>query len=381
MGAESNGSKEKVGQAIQALEYEMPLSNKTRHFIADTLKQFEEEITRLSTWIKSAESLSEIGVWEIDHQQDEIFWSDQIYRILGHETEDLEPSYKAFLSQMSPKEQERVHFKFIESLYNRTSFEATYRIQLPNGQIKYIEAHATHFYNDAGEPDSTIGTSQDVTNRILDKQRLEKSLEENQTLLGEIHHRVKNNLAVVAGLLQLQWLKEDDTDLINKLKEGANRMKAVAGIHQQLYESGDYSDVAVGENITRLATDIISTMESEKEINLVSNCDTMHLNVKQTMPCTLIANEVVTNSLKHAFEGIEEGTITINLITSNNLVNLTISDDGVGLPDNFDSREESLGMNLIQTLSNQLDADYNFSSSEKGTTFSMEFLKDKGDRN
>lgn len=371
------GIKEKIGQAIQTLESGAPLSDEDRCFVANTLKQSGQEITKVSRWIQSAESLSDIGIWEIDHQQDDIYWSDQLYWMLGHNPDDIEPSYKAYLSRMSPKEQERVHFKFVESLYNRTSFEVTYCIQLPNGQTKYIEANATHFYNDSGEPTLTIGTSQDVTDRIRIKQRLEKSLEENQTLLGEIHHRVKNNLAVVAGLLQLQWLKEDDPTLINTLKEGANRMRAVAGIHKQLYESGDYSSVALGKNITNLAADILSTMVSEKEINLKSNCETVYLNIKQTMPCTLIANELVTNSIKHGFKGRREGIITINLTTSGDVIRLEISDNGVGLPDDFNSKKKSLGMNLIRTLTNQLDAENNFSSSGKGTTFAMQFTKEE----
>jgi two-component sensor histidine kinase len=186
---------------------------------------------------------------------------------------------------------------------------------------------------------------------------------------------VKNNLAVVAGLLQLQWLQEDDPDIISKLKEGANRIEAISGIHEQLYESDNFTNLALGENITRLASKVISTMESEQEIDLASNCDRVHLKMKQTMPCSLIANEVVTNSIKHAFDGKEKGTITIDLTTSGDLVRLEISDDGVGLPDDFNSRKGSLGMNLIDTLSDQLEADHNFSSSGNGTTFSMEFRK------
>ncbi len=325
--------------------------------------------------MSSAESLADIGTWIVDHQDDKLFWSDQTYRILGYNLEEDDPSLEACFNRIHPEDQPRVRQEFNKSLENKHSLEVTYRLHLPNGQIKYVEAQASHFYNDKGEPLSTVGTSQDITDRERDKQRLENSLEENRTLLGEIHHRVKNNLAVVAGLLQLQWLQKDEPELINTLKKSASRIKAVAGIHQQLYESDDYLDVSLGHNVTRLASDIINMMEPDVEIELVTDCDMIYLNMDQTLPCTLIANEVVTNSIKHAFEGRKQGTITINLATSDNLIRLEISDNGVGLPDDFNSREGSLGMNLIQTLSNQLDADYNFSSSEQGTTFSIQFQK------
>lgn len=370
------GSDEKIGQAIQALESGVPLSDETKHSIANTLKQFKKEATKIKTWIQSAEVLADIGIWEIDHQRNDCFWSDQIYHILGYNPAVQESSSKAYLRRIHPEDRQRVEQEYADSIEHHASFEATYRILLPSDQIKYVEAHAHHFYNDAGNPLSTIGTTQDITDQIRDKQQIEQSLEENRTLLREIHHRVKNNLAVVAGLLQLQWLQEDDPEVISTLKEGANRMRAVAGIHKQLYEAGDFTDVALCENITKLATDVINTMESKKEINLINHCDTVYLNMNQTLPCTLITNEVVTNSIKHAFEGREEGTIAIDLTISDDLVRLEISDDGIGLPDDFNSGSGSLGINLIETLTNQLDAVYTLSSSEKGTTFSMQFQKE-----
>ncbi|WP_445665574.1 sensor histidine kinase [Fodinibius sp. AD559] len=379
MEAVAAGIKERIGQAIETLESGEPLSEEKRHKIVDKLKESEHELSKVRLWIQSAETLADIGVWEVDHQNDKAFWSEKTYHILGYSPEEQEPSFKAYFNRIHPEDQPKVQEVFNDSLENNDSCEVTYRIQLPNGQIRYVESHSSHYYNEAREPISTICISQEVTDRERGKQQLEQSLDENQTLLGEIHHRVKNNLAVVAGLLQLQWLQEDDPKVISTLKEGANRMRAVAGIHEQLYESDDYSSIALGENITSLATDIIGTMESEKEISLESNCDVVHLNISQTLPCTLIANEVVTNSIKHAFEGKEEGTITIDLTTSDDLVRLEINDNGVGLPDDFNSSGRTLGMDLIETLSDQLDADYNFSSSEKGTTFSMQFQKE--DRN
>lgn len=369
-----------LGQAIQALESGEPLSSEMRGRIADKLKQSEQEFNKLRSWTKSAECLADIGTWIIEHKQDEVFWSEQTYRILGYDSEEIQPSFEAFYNRIHPDDLPRVQQEFQESLKNNQQYDITYRLQLPDGQIKYMQAHASHCYNDTDEPVSTIGTTQDVTGRERNKLQLEQLLDQNRTLLGEIHHRVKNNLAVVAGLLQLQWIQEDDPELIATLKESASRIEAVAGIHQQLYESGDFTDVALGENITRIGEEIINTMEPDKEIKLVSNCDTVQLNMNQTLPCTLIANEVVTNSIKHAFEGREQGTIVIDLIISDDLVRLEISDDGAGLPDNFSSKNGSLGINLIQTLSRQLDADYRFSSSEEGTKFIMQFKKEERER-
>lgn len=371
------GIEENIAQAIRALESEKNLSVDVRNTIAEGLKQAVKDINKVRSLIRSAESLAEIGVWEIDLQNEELFWSDEMYRILGYDPDESEASYQAYFNRIHPEDQEKVEQEYIESSKKNNPFEITYRIQLPDGQIKYVEVSATHFYNDEGEVISSIGISQDVTDRELTKKRIENSLEKNRTLLGEVHHRVKNNLAVVAGLLQMQWLQEDDPEVIKTLQKGANRMKAVAGIHEQLYQSGDFGDVALGENIKRLATDLISTMETDTKIDLMSSCDKVHLNMSQTLPCSLIANEVFTNIMKHAFEGKEKGKIEVILTKKDDQINLKISDNGVGLPKDYNSREGSLGMNLIEMLSSQLNADYSYNSSHEGTTFAIQFQKER----
>ena len=97
--------------------------------------------------------------------------------------------------------------------------------------------------------------------------------------------------------------------------------------------------------------------------------------MSQTLPCSLIANEVVTNTIKHAFDNRSHGTIDIDLTQHDNQIRLRISDDGNGLPDNFENQNMSLGMNLINTLSEQMGAEHSFTSSEDGTTFTIQFAK------
>ena len=365
----------KLEEIIQDLRTGSSMSKEKQKKISNRLKETKEAFEKLKIWIEQAEQLAGLGAWEHNIKNNELFWSDETYRILGFDPLEVEPSYEILTERIHPDDRKRVKQAFSESLENQESYNITYRLALPGGKVKYVEAQARHFYNDAGEPVLTIGTNQNVTERELEKQEIEESLEEKRMLLGEIHHRLKNNLAVVAGMLQLQWLQEDDTEVIKSLRESTNRIKAVAGIHQQLYQSGNFANVALGENIKTLASDLISTMETNAKIELESDSDTIYLDMTQTLPCTLIANEVVTNAVKHAFEGQGTGRIHIQLKENDDNIRLLISDNGVGLPDDFEDRQGSLGMNLISTLSNQLDGDYNFSSSEQGTTFTLEFNK------
>lgn len=362
-----------LNQLIQQLETDGDLSVGQKQELLDQLTETRDYFQKLRNWIESAQKISDIGSWEHYHQKDEIIWSEENYRIFGFEPFSVTPTYDLFIDRVHPKDRERMEKAYEKSLQNKESYDEVYRVQIDGDITKYVEVHAKHFYNEAGNPELTIGTNQEVTERELEKKQLLESLDSKHTLLQETHHRVKNNLAVVSGMLQLQWLQEDDPEVIKTLQESTNRIKTVAGIHQQLYQSGNLENVALGDNIKSLASDLISTMETNTKIELESECDTVYLNITQTLPCSLIANEVVTNAIKHAFEGRETRRIHIELKENDGNLKLRISDNGVGLPDDFEDRQGSLGMNLIETLTNQLDGEYTFDSTNQGTTFTLEF--------
>lgn len=362
-----------LNQLIQQLETDGDLSVGQKQELLDQLTETRDYFQKLRNWIESAQKISDIGSWEHYHQKDEIIWSEENYRIFGFEPFSVTPTYDLFIDRVHPKDRERMEKAYEKSLQNKESYDEVYRVQIDGDITKYVEVHAKHFYNEAGNPELTIGTNQEVTERELEKKQLLESLDSKHTLLQETHHRVKNNLAVVSGMLQLQWLQEDDPEVIKTLQESTNRIKTVAGIHQQLYQSGNLENVALGDNIKSLASDLISTMETNTKIELESECDTVYLDITQTLPCSLIANEVVTNAIKHAFEGRETRRIHIELKENDGNLKLRISDNGVGLPDDFEDRQGSLGMNLIETLTNQLDGEYTFDSTNQGTTFTLEF--------
>jgi two-component sensor histidine kinase len=366
-----------LSQLIQRLETKERLSSKEQKAILKQLKKTSGYFQTLHKWIEAAQKISDFGSWEHYHQKDKLFWSEETYRIFGFEPYSVAPSFELFMELVHPEDREQIEKAYDKSLNNDEPYHEVYRVQVNEETTKYVEANAVHFYDEDGTPELTIGTNQNVTERELEKKQLTESLNSRNTLLQETHHRVKNNLAVVAGMLQLQWLQEDDPEVIKSLQESTNRIKAVAGIHQQLYQSDNLENVALGDNIAALASDLISTMETDTQIRIESECDTVYLDITQTLPCSLIANEVVTNAIKHAFEEREKGHIKLHIKEDNgNKVRLSISDDGVGLPDDFEDRKGSLGMNLIETLSNQLGGEYNFSSTNQGTTFTLRFQKD-----
>ena len=216
----------------------------------------------------------------------------------------------------------------------------------------------------------------DISARKKYENDLKKSLDEKEILLSEIHHRVKNNLAVVSAMMQLQIIEEKNEVVIDRLQDSVFRIQTMATIHELLYESGNFSQLHFSEIIKKLANSIHDTLHDNKEITVHFDITPVELNINQAIPCSLIVNEVITNVYKHAFKGKKSGSITINVHVEDGGVSIRIHDDGVGLPEGFDADVSGfLGTNLIRTLSSQLEADFNLMSNKNGTTFTLEFKK------
>jgi PAS domain S-box-containing protein len=216
----------------------------------------------------------------------------------------------------------------------------------------------------------------DITRRKNREKELKESVKEKEVLLMEIHHRVKNNLAVVSGMMQLQAYEVEDPELQNKLYNSVSRIQTIAAIHEVLYQSKSFSKLQVDETIKKLISIITENFQGNMQLETTFELEEIQLNINQAIPCSLIVNEVVTNVLKHAYEDREKGNLSVEIFEEDNMLNLKITDDGKGLPDNFDTlRDEgsSLGLTLIDTLANQLDAEYEYFPLEQGASFSLCF--------
>jgi two-component sensor histidine kinase len=154
----------------------------------------------------------------------------------------------------------------------------------------------------------------------------------------------------------------------------------MATIHELLYQSSSFTNLKIDENIRRLVDGITSSYEISVDLDTTFDLEPIDLNINQAIPFSLIVNEVVTNVLKHAFEEGEAGRLSVSLCKKTGRVNLTIGDDGKGLPDDFDpkGRTETLGLELIEKLASQLKANYSYSSLDKGSRFKLSFEKEGG---
>ena len=218
-----------------------------------------------------------------------------------------------------------------------------------------------------------LATIQDVTTRKADRRMIEKALEEKTVLLNEIHHRVKNNLQVISSLLNLQ-ARGAEPSVASALAESQGRVKAMALIHQLLYERNDFSQVDLSAYLRRLCA-LLQEGYRGSRANFKLTVDVpgeIFLSLQSAVPCGLLVNELVTNAVKHAFPEQRSGHIEVSLaaLDARHCV-ITVADDGVGLPEGVaPGISRSLGMQLIPLLADQAGGHWKLLT-EHGTRFEL----------
>ena len=243
-----------------------------------------------------------------------------------------------------------------------------------NGRLYWVMTTIVPFLDGKGKPLQFIAIRTDITERKNADAKLQESLNEKEMLLKEVYHRVKNNLQVVSSLVNLQAATIENKEAIELLKQSADRIKSMALLHEKLYQSKDLAKIDFNDYIRSLVEHLQFGFGCRLDlIKFNINIANIFLDVDAAIPCGLIVNEVVSNSLKHAFPGNREGSIEISLTQELDEITLVISDNGVGFPDNWELKNStSLGLELVNELSRQLFGNMTLDK-EDGSKFTLRF--------
>jgi two-component sensor histidine kinase len=204
---------------------------------------------------------------------------------------------------------------------------------------------------------ATIAQGQDITERKQQTTELIRSNREKALLLKEIHHRVKNNLQIIASLLRLNTKYSGDERVEEIFRESQDRIRSMAAVHSMLYKSENFAEINFGEYIRETARQLFRSYNTNPEaISLWINAENVILSVDTAIPCGLIINELISNALKHAFPDGRRGEIRIEMDQDENGVRIIFEDNGAGFPEGMDFRNtETLGLQLVNMLVAQLD--------------------------
>jgi PAS domain S-box-containing protein len=314
---------------------------------------------------------SPIGFFQTDVEGNCIYVNPQWLQILGRRSEDV--LGMGWANAIHPEDRGMVVDTWAESRRGGGIFSLEFRIVRPDGAVRWVHGRTAAMR--LGERIlGYMGTSEDITERHLTDEQLRKSIAEKEVLLREIHHRVKNNLQVVTSLLQLQSGSIQDPAVVEQFRETQQRVRAMALIHEKLYQSADLNDIDFAEYLRGLVPLVTRSNSRGAIVETKLEIDPCVLDMDRAMPLGLITSELVSNSLKHAFSARQRGAITVRLTSQRGgAIVLTVSDDGDGLPESFDpAASKSLGMRLVRALTGQLGGTFTFQNNP-GACFQVSF--------
>jgi len=223
----------------------------------------------------------------------------------------------------------------------------------------------------------SVAVASDITERKNAERQIRASLKEKEVMLAEIHHRVKNNLAVISGLLQLQSFNTNNTDVQDALTDSQVRIQSIALVHELLYESESLAYIKYDKYISDLLKAISNMhMSGDKSIEIVTDVQPISLSINQAIPFSLLITELIVNAYKHAFNGKKTGTIHLDVkMEEGDMVTMELRDNGEGVDIDEFNNSDSLGATLIKTLSNQLRANFKIveGSDIRGSVFRVKF--------
>ena len=294
-------------------------------------------------------------------------------KVTGYSAEEFIADSYLWIRMVAPEDRELVKENVHRVLAGKDVPSIEHRITRKDGETIWVSDTIILFRDASGNLLSYDGVIKDITVRKRSDEQTRRSLREKEVMLKEIHHRVKNNMQVIYSLLSLQAKTIADKKVRALFEESQNRISSMALIHEKLYQSKDMAHIDFKEYLQSLVRNIAGAFKRQ-EVHVSVDMDSLALDVNAGIPCGLIVNELVSNSLKHAFPAGRTGEIRVGLsLTAGGTYLLTVADDGVGFPSDADFRKtSSLGLQLVNVLVGQIHGTIEMAS-EAGSRFVIAF--------
>jgi len=329
--------------------------------------------------LKLAVSAADIGIWDWHIAEDLLLWDEGMHRIYGTAKAGFRGKVAAWREVIHPDDIRLFDEDMQTALRGERMFSPVFRILRPDGEVRSIKAHSHIIRDRTGKALRMIGVNLDITDRILAEEQIRKSLEEKILLLRELHHRTKNNMAVISALLNMQAEETRDDRLCAAYAEMQARIDSMSLVHQKLYEARDLSRI----NLKAYVSDLMGLLSTSFRVSAVKlsverEMEDVSVSIDVAIPCGLILAELFMNSFKHAFPSDRSGEITCRLqkLTDGEIL-LSVADNGVGLPPGFDpAKDGRMGLQTIRSLGEQqLNGKVQFESHD-GLTCELRFRGD-----
>jgi PAS domain S-box-containing protein len=312
------------------------------------------------------------GVWSCDEGGNYTYLSESFLSLLGVTLDDCKKN--GWMHLLPREDYDRTLSDWKQCIQTGSFWDYEYRIVDRKGKVFIVLSRGAPHMDSTGKITSWVGIHIDITDRKRYEERLETSLREKEVIIKEVHHRVKNNMQVISGFLELQSNYITDPVSIEKLAECQQRVRTMALVHEKLYQAKNLGYINASEYVKSLVLDLTNSYMLRSDILINTDVDDANITLDMAIPCGLIINELVTNALKYAFKDRSGGSIAVGLhLGPDHHFNLIVEDDGIGIPPGFSvEKSPTLGLQLVNVLVKQLGGSVVVTGG-KGTRFAITF--------
>ena len=368
------------------LEYTDIIENRTTELIAaydekgaayDLLNKKQQALEESERSLRRAEALAHLGIYEWNIPDNRVSASDEFKKILGIRDGESLPVYEDLIRYILPSDRNNVIASVQTLLKSGTPFTTNFSIIRDDNIIRKIRALGEIENDDNGVFRQFILIIQDITEEKRMEEEISEAYQEKKILLSEIHHRVKNNLQVISSLLSMQARTIKDPETRSLFKETQTRIKSIALVHEHIYQSSNLNKIKYRDYVQNITVYIFNLYEVLRDrVKCRIEIENIEISVDKAVPLSLIISELVTNSLKYAFNETNLGEIIISLTQDPDKRGyiLDYKDNGTGFPAGFDPKmSQGFGSTLIMGLTRQLSGNISIDSGESGIHYIIYF--------
>ncbi|MBU0929266.1 MAG: transporter substrate-binding domain-containing protein [Spirochaetes bacterium] len=307
-------------------------------------RELSEREAKLRSYIENDPE----GIFVVDSEGRYLEANPAAQRLTGYTERELRSLSVIDLQPRSTAEEDMRYFR---ALKEKGSSKDEFSYRRKDGEIRRWSLEGVKLSDDR-----YLGFARDITDRVRADLEIKSLLEEKEILLKEVHHRIKNNMNTIRGLLQLQKDALRDSPAFSAIQDAENRVQSMIVLYDKLYCSENYRELSAKAYLESLAPGVLGTFPRRADISLVMDVQDFSLNVQYLAPLGILCNELMTNSMKHAFAGRDSGTITISASSIDGVVTVLVRDDGIGMTDPASAGfRKGFGLDLVDMLMRQLD--------------------------
>lgn len=336
-----------------------------------------QTVEDMAAMLGRTSSIAKVGGWELDLRTRNLSWSQETFRI--HEIDAADPpSIAHSIGYYAPESRDALRAAVRASMKSGAPWDYTLPMTTASGRRIWVRGQGGAVMQ-GGKAILLRGVLMDVTAQMESEQALVASLQEKEALLSEVHHRVKNNLQVITSLLRLEGGRSQEAGTRDAFVAMQGRIRSMALLHESLYRSGSFAAVDLASYLGQIATQAFRAAQPENVVvTLKLDLVPARIAMVQAVPCGLLLNELISNSLKHGFTEGRGGEVRVALqeLDGATKLRLRVCDTGVGLPPDFDARRmQRLGLQLASDLAGQLGGTLKIGP-EPRAVFSVTFTPD-----